>query len=156
MVVLITAAVCLLPFLTFVNMRMTGSLLHGEKVVSDPVSVTVQGVVWNYLFFPDKIDLEIEQSGAKNWVFIKPDEPETPLFPLLDVPYLIAGHGVYDKQDNSMAFCDYAIDLEDEMMLIYIYRDPQPVIVCSVEGEKTPEEIKEHFSAWLSIYAADD
>ena len=75
---------------------------------------------------------------------------------MLDVPYLIAGHGVYDKQDNSMTFCDYALDLEDEMMLIYIYRDPQPVIVCSVEGEKTPEEVKEHFSAWLSIYATDD
>lgn len=41
--IVIAAAVCLLPRSTHVEARMTGTLLYGQKVAEEPVYVTVQG-----------------------------------------------------------------------------------------------------------------
>ncbi len=155
--VIVAAVVCLLPWPTFVNITMTGSFQNGEKAAEKPVEITVQGIIWNYLFFPDKVDLDFNKVGAENWVFIKPTEPERPMNQRLEMmpylPYIIAGHGAYSKQGNHIEIAQYAFDVRNEMLLIYIMNDSRPIIACSAGGEKTTEEIKEHFEYFVEMFS---
>lgn len=154
--IVIAAAVCLLPRTELVEVRMTGTLLYGEKVAEEPVYVTVQGTILDYLFRPDQVDFRFLQSGIDNWLFSESTDPTPRKDQRYGTPYIISSCGYYKVSENRMVAAYYAFSVEEKMLLVYIIDDMQPVIACSANGEKTPEEIEEYFSVFADIYSMTD
>lgn len=149
--IVIAAAVCLLPKRTHVEVRMTGTLLYGERVAEEPVYVTVQGSILD-----SEVDFRFLQSGIEDWLFTESTDPDPRRDQRYGTPYIISSCGCYKVSENRMTTAYYAFSPEEEMLLIYISDDMQPVIACSANGEKTLEEIEEYFSVFVDIYSVTD
>ena len=150
--VVIAAAVCLLPKRTHVEARMTGTLLHGEKVAEEPVYVTVQG----HILDNDRVDFRFLQSGIDNWLCTEFTDPVSRMDRFFGTPYIISTCSLYKVSENTSTFAHYAFSPEEEMLLIYLSDDMQPVIACSANGEKTLEEIKEYFSVFVENFSVSN
>ncbi len=149
--IVIAAAVCLLPRRTHVEVSMTGTLLYGERVAEEPVYVTVQGSILD-----SEVDFRFLQSGIDNWLFTEFTNPVSRMDRFFGTPYIISTCSLYKVSENTSTFAHYAFSPEEEMLLIYISDDMQPVIACSANGEKTLEEIKEYFSVFVENFSVSD
>lgn len=145
--------ICILPWPTHVEMKMTGSLLYGQEVVEEPVYVTVQGYVLDYLFRQDQVSFRFIQSGMEEWILQKEAERCNRIDEQLGASYIISTCGVYKRSENRMGPANYAFSADEGLLLIYIYDDTHPVIACSVGGEKTPAEIMERFSDLTELFS---
>ena len=145
--IIIAAAVCLLPKRTHVEVRMTGTLLYGEKIAAEPVYVTVQGALSDA-----EVDFRFLESGIENWLFTESTDPVARKDRIFETPYIISSCGYYNVSKNCMATAWYAFSPEEKMLLVYIMDDTHPVIACSADGEKTIEDILEYFSVFVDQY----
>lgn len=151
--IVVAAAVCFLPRVEFVETRMTGTLLYKERVAEEPVYVTVQGYILDYLFRPDQVDFRFLQSGIDNWIFTEYTDPVSRKDQMFAAPYIISSCAYYKASEDLMTTAYYAFSPEEEMLLIYIMDDLQPVIACSANGEKTLEEITEYFDVFVDVFS---
>lgn len=153
-VILLGAAVCMLPWPTSFNVQMSGYLYTDDNTAGTPVYVTAQGKTLNYLFAEDKIEMRFITSGIEDWQFLKSTDPDTRLDQLFNVPYIISSCGAYRTTQNDMCSAHYAFSIEDEVMLIYIHDDKNPVIACSTSG-LSRAEIEVFFSEFQRMYGHD-
>lgn len=145
--------ICILPWPTHVEVKMTGSLLYGQEVVEEPVYVTVQGYVLDYLFRQDQVSFRFIQSGMEDWILQEDSERRNRIDEQLGASYIISTCGVYKRSENRMGPANYAFSADDGLLLIYIYDDTHPIIACSVGGEKTPTEIMARFSDLTELFS---
>ena len=138
------------PWATSVEVRMTGTLLQGGKVVEEPVYVTVQGTILN----DKEVDFRFLQSGIEDWLFTQPTDSSSRMDQRYGTPYIISSCGYYNVSENRMATAYYAFSAEEQMLLVYIMDDSQPVIACSANGEKSLEEIEEYFSVFVNVFSS--
>ena len=138
------------PWATRVEVRMSGTLLQGGKVVAEPVYVTVQGTILN----DEEIDFRFLQSGIDDWMFTQPTDSSSRLDQRYATPYIISSCGYYHVSENRMTTAYYAFSAEEQMLLVYIMDELQPVIACSANGEKSLEEIEEYFSVFVDAFSS--
>lgn len=138
------------PWATSVEVRMTGTLLQGGKVVEEPVYVTVQGTIQN----DEEVDFRFLQSGIEDWLFTESTGSTSRRDGIYGTPYIISSCGFYHVPENGMATAYYAFDAQEQMLLVYIMDESQPVIACSANGEKSLEEIEEYFSVFVDAFSS--
>lgn len=77
-VILLGVAVCILPWPTFFEVRMSGYLYTDDDPAGTPVYVTAQGKTLNYLFDSDKIEMRFITSGIEDWQLSESTDPTPP------------------------------------------------------------------------------
>ncbi len=134
---------------TEVEVNMTGMLLQNGAVVAENISMTVQGTILN----EKEVALRFQSTGIENWMFAESSTPDSRLDEKHGTPYIMSSCAFYDVSQDRMATAWYAFDVEEQMLLVYIMDNAQPVIACSANGEKSLQELEEHFSVFVDIFA---
>lgn len=135
---------------TEVEVNMKGTLLQGGAVVAENISMTVQGTILN----DKEVALRFQSTGIENWIFEESSTPDSRLEQKYGTPYIISSCAFYDVSQDRMATAYYAFDAEEQMLLVYIMDDAQPVVACSANGEKSLQEMEEHFSVFVDIFSS--
>lgn len=135
---------------TEVEVNMKGTLLQGGAVVAENISMTVQGTILN----DKEVALRFQSTGIENWIFEESSTPDSRLEQKYGTPYIISSCAFYDVSKDRMATAYYAFDAEEQMLLVYIMDNAQPVIACSANGEKSLQEMEEHFSVFVDIFSS--
>ena len=134
---------------TEVEVNMTGMLLQNGAVVAENISMTVQGTILN----EKEVALCFQSTGIENWIFAESSTPDSRLDQYYGTPYIMSDCAFYDVSKDRMVTAYYAFDAEEQMLLIYIGDDAQPVIACSANGEKSLQKLEEHFSVFVDIFS---
>lgn len=135
---------------TEVDTNMKGTLLQGGAVVAENISMTVQGTILN----DKEVALRFQSTGIENWMFAESSTPDSRLDEKHGTPYIMSSCAFYDVSQDRMATAWYAFDAEEQMLLVYIMDNAQPVIACSANGEKSLQEMEEHFSVFVDIFSS--
>ncbi len=135
---------------TEVEVNMTGMLLQNGAVVAENISMTVQGTILN----EKEVALRFQSTGIENWMFAESSTPDSRLDEKHGTPYIMSSCAFYDVSQDRMATAWYAFDAEEQMLLVYIGDDARPVIACSANGEKSLQEMEEHFSVFVDIFSS--